>query len=174
MATQKVLLVSEKTIKEQSIIEQTVDSKVLSSIIWNVQELQLKAILGKDLYTSVLQEVFTSVSTSANLSTTTQELLNSYVTPFLIYATLVDFIVLNNYKLSNKGLMKLNDNSATSTNQSEIEYAKNYYDNFLSVYKNNLINYLKTDSNNDDKDLNVDETSYTIGWYLETRREKCF
>jgi len=159
------LLVSEKHIKNYSIIEHNVDGKVLKPVLINVQETQLKAILGKELYQDVIDAVNTSQNDSIPIADTVKEMLDDYIVPFLVFAALADFIVINNYKLSNKGLMKLNDNGATTATAQELEYVKNYYDNYLSTYKNNLIQYLK-DRNLSIRGTDKDITSPSIGWYL--------
>lgn len=164
---QQVLLISESQIKEVSIIEQNVDSKVLSKTIQNVQELQLKAIMGKDKYDALMEEAKSKIADNSYvLSDFYKELISDYITPFLIHATIAEFIVLNNYKLSNKGVLRLNDNSASSSNGNDIEYLKNYYDNYASTYKNRLIAFLK-DNNAFDSGNDSNVTSEAIGWYIE-------
>lgn len=164
----KVLLISEDEIKNNSIIEQNTDSKVLGKIIANVQAIQLNQILGDTLYNQVLDEVYTAATGGTALSDSTKTLLDSYVIPFLTYAVQVDFIVLNNYKISNKGTLKLNDTAAVSVSSNEIEYVKNYYENYKTVYKKKLIDYLEAQKLTTETDV-VDKNivSEGIGWYLK-------
>jgi hypothetical protein len=173
MSTQKVLLISEKQIKDQSIVEQNVDGKLLSKIVLNVQEIQLKPILGQGLYDSVLAEVLSKAGdTEYEILEDIKIMLDEYIIPFLIYATLVDFVVFGSYKLSNKGLVKLNDNAAQNVNPNDTEYVKNYYDNYLGTYKNRLINYLK-DKELLDKKNDTNITGQSIGWYLDLNNWNC-
>lgn len=163
----KVLLIGVKLIKAESIIEENVDDKVLSKVILNVQEIQLKGILGKELYDTVCNEVTLKVADSTYvIPEPVNEMLNDYIKPFLVHATVAEFIAINNYKVSNKGVQKLNDNSSSSINASEIEYLKNYYDNYVSTYKSNLIKFLKeNDLIVKGADTNI--TLPTIGWFLD-------
>lgn len=164
-----VLLISEKQIKEKSILEINIDSKILNRTIIDVQELQLKSILGTDLYNSVIDSVASAANTSYVIPDNIKELLKDYITPFLIYAVIVDIIISNNYKLTNKGVLKLNDNNASNLTSDELEYQKNYADNKANAYKQRLIQYL-SDNNYIDNSSNTDtDVSFdTIGWAIPT------
>ena len=72
---------------------------------------------------------------------------------------------MNNFKMTNKGTLKLNDNSGSSIGSSEIESIKNYYDNTTTSYKEKLIDYLfinKLTVYGTDKNT----TDAAIGWLL--------
>lgn len=164
----KILLIGVSSIKSQSVIENNVDDKELSKVIHNVQEIQLKPILGQELYEQVSNEVKSKIEDSSyDIPELYSTLINEYIKPFLIYATVAEFLVINSYKISNKGVQKLNDNSSTSINADEIEYLKNYYDNFITTHKSNLIKFLK-EQNILPSNADTDTTSYGIGWHLES------
>lgn len=162
----RVLLISEKQIKDNSIIEQNVDAKILSKTIANVQEVVLKPILGSSVYATLIDEAYNKATDSSYvIAEPYSALLTDYIQPFLINAVLVEFIVVNNYKVTNKGLLKLRDNLADNVDADELEYAKNYHENYLSKYKKNLIDFLKANnllSCSSDTDI----TSTSIGWFL--------
>src|ERR1035438_1550821 len=96
----KILLISEQEIKNQSVIEQNVDSKILAKIINNVQETQLQPILGTVLYQSLLQGVYDLAVNATPLTAQMLDMLENYICPYITFAAMADFIVLNNYKLS--------------------------------------------------------------------------
>ena len=161
----KILLIDEETIKKESIIEKNVDSKILSKVIVNIQELYLKEILGSKLYQLLLSAVNELMVNQVALSAEYSTLLNEYVQPYLIHAVCADFIVMNNYKISNKGVLKMNDNAANNATSDDIEYMKNYVDNYVGQYKKNLVEYLKT-SDLKECSSSINTTSESIGWYL--------
>lgn len=164
--SKKILLISEKQIKDQSIIEQNVDSKILSKVIQNVQEIQLKAVLGSTLYSALLSSVEADIVDAVGIPQEYRTLLDEYIQPFLIHAVLVDFIVVNNYKVTNKGLLKMRDDVADAISSDELEYTKSYYEGYKSEYKKNLIVYLKENklvSYGTDTDVTTDST----GWFLD-------
>lgn len=163
----KVLLIGVKILKSQSVIENNVNDKELSKVIMNVQEIQLKPILGKTLYEQVCNEAMSKIEDSGySMPELYSTLLEDYIKPYLIYATIAEFLVINNYKITNKGVQKLNDNSSTSINSQEVEYLKNYYDNFVSTYKGNLIKFLK-EQNILENSADVNVTYPAIGWHLD-------
>lgn len=162
----KVLLISEKQIKAQTIIEQNVDAKILSKVILNAQETKLRSILGADLYDSVLKMVADKVTSGTTIEQPYATLIDTYIQPYLVNATLVDFLVVNNYKITNKGVLKMRDDVAESLNAQELDYARNYYENYAVSYKHMLIEYLKESGLIQHK-TDTDITSPSTGWYLE-------
>ena len=163
---QKILLISTNIIKQETVIENNVDDKVLARVIFNVQEIQLKAILGKPLYDNVCDEARNKVANPNYVyADFFQELINVKIKNFLLAATIAEFIPINNYKISSKGIQKLNDNSAANIDSKELEYYKNYYDNFSTTSKKELLAFLKL-NNALENNKDTDTTSNGIGWFL--------
>ncbi|RZK12916.1 MAG: hypothetical protein EOO46_01390 [Flavobacterium sp.] len=162
----KTLLIDEETIKKESIIEKNVDSKILSKVIVNIQELYLKEILGDSLYKSLIDAVKLFMQSGTTLSQEYTVLLNDYVQPYLIHAVCADFIVMNNYKITNKGILKMNDNSASNASNDDVEYMKNYVDNYVGQYKKNLIEYLKTINQNQCSSSSTNIANEINSWYF--------
>jgi len=163
----KVLLISEQQIKDKSVLEQNIDPKIVSRAIMEVQDLQLFNVLGKDLYATVMDAVYNAATDDTYvMDTGLKELLSDYIQPYLVYEVLCDFIMTNNYKLTNKGTLKYNDQNATSLSNQELDYARSFYTNKLAGYKSRLVKYLR-----DNKFIDIlqqeDETGPAIGWFLE-------
>ena len=158
----KILLLSEQQLKQQSIVEGNVDPKVISKSILNVQEIHLKGILGGSLYDVVLTDVESKIQNSGH-TMTYGTLLNDYIQPYLLHETVVDLLIALQFKISNKGVMKSQDNSATSVSADELEYAVKHFKNYTITYKDALKKYLS-----DNNLVNSCESSTTdsIGWYL--------
>ncbi|RZK46001.1 MAG: hypothetical protein EOO97_00050 [Pedobacter sp.] len=166
----QILFISESQIKNQTNIETNVDGKILNNVIKDVQELQLKPILGNTLYNALLNEVGEFIVSGTTIPAGHQELLNDYVRPFMLNASVSDFIIWNQYKISNKGVLKLGDDQATPVQPQELEYLRNYYQNRASQHKANLVEYLKMNNQiqpGETHDTNV--TTASIGWYLERK-----
>lgn len=167
-----VLFITPTAIKKDTIIEQNVDDKILVTLITSAQEYQLKPIIGNDLYADIEEELIAkSNDSNYTIPEAIETLRTKYVNPFLKFAVAVDFIVTSSYKFSNKGVVKLNDNSATNISPSEMEYLKNYYDNQLTAFKKRLIDYLK-ENNLLVKKADTNFTSPVMGLFLESKR-KC-
>jgi hypothetical protein len=163
----KVLFISEKLFKEQSMVELNVDPKVLKPVILEVQEVKLRQIIGNTLYNQLVEE-YNAAESFDSLPIATRTLVLDYILPYMVYAVTIDFIVVNNYKVTNKGLLKLSDTNASNATPSETEYAKNYYEGRLASRKKALVTFLY-----DNKllvpeaDTNV--TSAGIGWNIKPR-----
>lgn len=161
----KVILISEQDLKDSSNIELNNDNKILSFSIQDTQNLYLKPILGKELFEEVIDSIYQAATDDTfTISDEIKNLLD-VIKPYLIHAVIVDYLITNNYKLTNKGILKLNDTSASNVNPSELEYTKNYYDNKMTAYKAALIGYLK-DNNLTTRKADKDITTDVIGWYL--------
>lgn len=167
--SKKVLFISEKQIKEQSSVELNADPKALSKVILEVQETTLKQVIGTVLYSQLTEEISTAYTEQTDLSPAPKTLLNDYVIPYMIYAVLVDFIVVNNYKITNKGVMKMNDTNAGNLSASELETAKNYYMGRASSRKKALVDYLY-ENKILAKDADTNVTSSGIGWNIHKYR----
>jgi hypothetical protein len=164
----KVLLIHNDKIRAESSIEKNTDDKILSKVLFNVQETQLKPILGKDLYKTVCDAVVAKMADSSYvIEAPYKDLLEDYIQPFLINATVAEFIAVNNYKITNKGVQKMNDNSSSSISAADLESVSNMYSNFSTSYKSNLIQFLKDNElvacgTGTDKNITMGIT----GWYL--------
>ena len=164
------ILISEDEVKNQSLIEINVAPKTLRVIIKDVQHSQLRKIVGNERYFKLLNEVDASLVTNGTpVSANSLTFIQDYIQPFLIAATVCDFIVLNNYKLTNKGVLQLSDSNAQTANDSSLEQLKNYYDNKQNTAKSDLIEYLNEldkvscSSNNPARNT----TSFSMGIYIE-------
>ena len=161
----KVLLINESQIKNQSVLDNAVDSKVLSKTILACQEIELRSILGTTLYNSVIDAVYDFVNSGTTMTDIQTDLLNNYIQPYLIHEVVTSFIVVNNYRIGNKGVLKLRDDVGENVNGSELEFVRTYYANLTTRYKNNLIQFIK--ENNLIDSCSVDTTTTgTIGWFL--------
>jgi hypothetical protein len=165
----KVLFISEQTIKENSVIESAVDSKIISNTILEVQSLELQPVLGKDLYTVIANEIVSASTVSGyTISPLNQELLEDYIKPFLIYGALSYGFIPLHYKVTNKGVNRKNDERATTLEIKELEAVKDSYDTKFATYKQRLVKHLEIDlkepeNSSTDK---VDSTGEVTGWYL--------
>ncbi|MES2265595.1 MAG: hypothetical protein V4520_02465 [Bacteroidota bacterium] len=160
-----IRFISETAIKENSVIETNVDAKIISNTISEVQELELKPILGKDLYNELTNEVVSASTISGYIiSAKNIELLDDYIKPFLIYGTLSYGFIPLHYKVTNKGVNRKNDERATTVDLKELEAVKDNYDNKFSAYKIRLVNHLEIDSTA--CDTTIDSTGDSTGWYL--------
>lgn len=162
----KTLFISLTTIKANSIIETAVDEKIIGNTIYEVQDLELKPVLGKELYDAIASEVLSALTISGyTISDTNLELLEDYIKPFLIYGTLSYGFIPLHYKLTQKGIVTKKDENAVTVNYQELEQVKNTYDNRFATYKQRLIKHLEIDLK-ENLDTTTDSSGESTGWYL--------
>jgi len=140
--SKKVLLISVNEIIDNSVIEYNVDAKILAKTLSIVQDTSLKPILGSTLYDETLNAVYNFVISGTPIDSKYSNIITASK-PYLIAKTTAEFIVTNNYKFTDKGLMKLSDNSASNVSESDLQSVKDYYDNLTSSYKQILVQYLE-------------------------------
>ena len=164
--TNKVLFVSERTIKDSSIIEETLDSKILKVSTLEIQELELKPIIGKKLYIEIEDEIVKkSQDNSYEIPEKYLDMLES-IKPFIVYGVLTTIIIPLTYKATNKGFAVKNDTNADVQSGRDLQYIMNFYKSKFDAYKNRLIEEFGKHCSTDfmEKDL-----GQTTGWYIQNK-----
>lgn len=164
----KILLIGVKAVKENTIIEANVNEELIINSINEVQDLELQPVIGKVLLNRLKSEVEqTIIQSGYTLSNADKTLLEDFIKPFLIYATLVNSFVPLHYKATNKGVQKKNDSNSLIADAKELELLRSHYTSKFENYKKRLIDYLKEDedpSTNPEPDQ--DSTYGATGWFL--------
>lgn len=151
------LLISIDRLKEFSVVNENVDSKLIEPTIINVQELYLYDILGKDLYNEIISEV-----NASSVSSTNQTLLNDYIEPYLINKVISEAVVDLNYKIRNKGIQTNSSDNGQPVGMSELTQMQGKYNNIAEGYKTKIRNFLL--DNGTDYPLYFPKNNYsTIG-----------
>lgn len=116
----KVLLISEDTIKSNSEISDNLWGKNLLPAIRTSQDLYLQETLGSCLYKKILALVENGeISLEANVQY--KDLLDDYITPYLIERVVADLIPIVYSKVSNLGVFKSNDEYANNIPAAEVD-----------------------------------------------------
>ncbi|KAK6033529.1 Hep/Hag repeat protein [Ostertagia ostertagi] len=118
------------------------------------KETAYKPIIGKALFEGLTQAVYDCSVSGVSLSEAYINLIEASK-PYIIAKT-----------VTNKGVQKLNDNSSTSLSSGDIEGVKQYYNNLISGYKSDLVQFLK-DSNLIDYRNDLEITNQSTGWFFE-------
>ncbi|GGE28254.1 DUF6712 family protein [Sphingobacterium cellulitidis] len=160
------LLISEKFIKENSILDENLESKIVSIAIKQVQNLKLKPLLGDKKYQEIIDEYLKKVNDSTyQIDEEIKTLKEDYINDFLIYGVLLEITTSLNYKFTNKGTKTISDASAETINLGEIESVKKYYRAKFDAYKLRLIEYL---SNREGVNIpSSGKGGYNTGFYIK-------
>jgi hypothetical protein len=132
-------------LKENSIIQDNVDEKILNQSILEFQELELEPLLGKNLYRR-LSNVLVSGATISDFVIDDDDVeVFRYIKPFMIYGTLLNSLHPLHYKVTNKGIQKLNNDSSQTGEKNDIETLRFSYSNKVDAYKKRLYDFLSVD-----------------------------
>lgn len=135
----KVIFVSERTIKDNSIIEENTDSKILRITTLEVQDLELKPIIGKALYKELEDEVIKRANDNSYEIPEKYVDMLDLIKPFIIYGVLTSIAIPLTYKATNKGFAVKNDTNADVADGRDLQFVSNYYKTKFDTYKLRLI-----------------------------------
>lgn len=134
----RVLLLSEKTLKEDSLINDNVESTYIIPAIQVAQEQGLQQIIGARLYDKICEYV-----SSGEIPADYRILLDDYITPYLEYKVMADIQLPLSYKFRNLGVNQTVDDHTYTPSLRDTQYLIEYYDNKAKFYSNRLFDYLK-------------------------------
>lgn len=154
MEYRNVLLISEDYIKSESNLDNNVSGKYLQSAIKLAQDIELQSLIGTKLLevlqkkcidwvdSSVEGAVADSIDDPDNIKY--KELLDYYVTPFLLFQVLSEVIVPITYKLSNFGVMRTDDEKDIAADASQVNLLRKYYKDKADFFKARLQDWVIT------------------------------
>lgn len=167
----RVLLISEKTLKSNGVINNNVDGMYILPAIEYAQDAGLQPIIGTKLYNKLMDLV---ADGSIQQETDYKVLLDEYVTPYLLNKVTADIQIPLNYKLRNQGVVQNQTENTIVPTMKDLQYViQNYeykaifYGNRLSDYlmanKSKFPEYRKVDSS---ADMHSNPNSYKTNIYL--------
>ena len=140
----EVLLISEKTLKSESYLNDNVGSEMILPAIQTAQDIKLQPLLGCNLYNTLKQMVLAEEVPEPYLT-----LLKTYIKPFLIYAVMSDIQVPLAFKTrANGGAVQANTEYTYNSDRKDTEMIANYYEDKMNFYGFRLTDYLKQNSSN--------------------------
>lgn len=141
-----ILLISEDTLKTHSHLNDNVWGKSLTPAIITAQDIYLQKFLGSCLYKRVLELVENGDIRNKNYEIY-KELLDNYITNFLIYQTLANLIPEISTKITNMGLVVSNDEHVQNVTQGERDLVMGQYQKYADAYCKMMQDFLKSNRN---------------------------
>jgi hypothetical protein len=106
-----VLFISEKYIKDNSIIDNNVDDKLLAPLIILAQDKYILPLTGTSLWNDLIAQI-----KAGTVSADYQDLLDNYLQRATLWWTMAEAVLPLSYKFTNKNVMqKISDNSHAAT-----------------------------------------------------------
>jgi len=140
MAT-PVILLSEATLKQRSIVQDNVDMKVISPAIIDVQEEYVLPLLGTALYNDLLDKVRNSTMTAEYTT-----LLDDYLTRVMIWYCRFELPMDMNYKYFNKSVGVQNADNMNPASIDELQYVLNRAKNKAEWYAERATKFLRANT----------------------------
>lgn len=134
----RVQLISEKTLKELSLINENVEGNYLQPCIMDAQEINLQQLIGTSLYHR-LCDLVSSGDIYNEEYAAYKDLLDEYVSVYLAYCVMADIQIPLAYKMVNKGIVQTNDTNILNSQLRDIQFMKDYYREKADFYGTRLL-----------------------------------
>lgn len=134
-----ILLISEKTIKENSLVSNNVDGKYIQNAIRTAQDISLQPIIGSKLFKRLCEGI-----ENDNLTDLENDLISTYIQPILLNSVMSDLVLQLTFKFRNLGAVQTNDTNVMIPSLKDLQYIREDYNLKASFYMNRLSDYLKT------------------------------
>lgn len=175
----RILLISEDTIRSYSNINDNLFSKWLLPAIRESQEMGLMPIIGECLYNRICDLVGNDLI-GDDMYVQYKDLLDDYIEPYLIYQTLTNVTPLINGKMGNIGTVSTNDEHIINLSQGELDLVQNYYRERADFYQIRLQNWVKANASAfpelecscENMQPNLDRANNSVGLWLGGVRGK--
>ena len=162
-----VLFISETYVKNNSIIDENVDMRLILPSIRDAQELFIHPILGSPLYSALKTKI-----TAGTLNADEVTLLDNFIAPSMLQHTLFECSVSMLFKYRNKSIGTKNSENSTPVDYRDLQFLRDDWKNKAEERDKRLINYLMDNSalypeyTTTSSDLNPRKTAYQEGFYL--------
>ena len=167
----KVMFLSEATLKQESILQDNVDMKVVTPTIYDVQNYFILPILGTSLYKDISSEI-----EGGNVSQKYKDLLDLYIQPTMIWYCRMELPLNINYKYFNKAVGVQNADNMNPASMDEIQMLMDRAKNKAEWYAERLTKFLLanqttyplylTQTNVDIDTIFANRTNYTSGMVI--------
>lgn len=135
----RVLLISEATLKKNSVINNNVDGMYILPAIEYAQDAGLQPLLGTKLYNKLMDLV---ADGSIQTETDYKVLLDEYITPYLLNKVTADIQIPLTYKLRNQGVVQQTDANVYQPSMKDLQFVIQNYENKANFYGSRLSDYL--------------------------------
>lgn len=142
------LLVSPAELKQESLINQNVEEKVLNVIVQTAQEIYLCKIIGTPLYRKLQELVYNKANDNEGDKIDGEgyevynELLENYVKPYIKYKAVEQFTVENSFKMRNVGVVRNADTNVSYVDLDSIRFLQHHYSTYVAEYEDRLSKFI--------------------------------
>lgn len=167
----RVLLISEDTLKCETIINDNTGSEYIRPAIETSQDIYLQQLIGSELLDKIYELVATNkIVEEENYKT----LLDDYITQYLKYKVLEEVVIPLAYKYRNAGIVTTTNDNVQTTSLRDAQLVQNHYAMRANFYAERMTKYLCTNdglfpeykSTRDNADIKANPDAYKTNWVL--------
>lgn len=133
-----VLFISEKSIKENSLVSNNVDGKYIQNAIKTAQDISLQPIIGSKMFRKLAQMIQDDALTDEY-----RNLLVDYIQPILVNSVMSDLVLQLTYKFRNIGAVQTTDTNIMLPSLKDLQYIREDYNLKAQFYMNRLSDFLQ-------------------------------
>jgi len=137
-----VQLISTAYLKERTVIDDNVDDKLLKQAVIDAQEMQMQRILGYNLYTKIMSDIYDEVLTDPY-----EILVRDYIKPAQAQFAFYNVIPYINYKITNKNVAERNSDNSNPAELKVIAYLRDDANNKAEYYAQRITEFIKNNQN---------------------------
>jgi hypothetical protein len=160
--SQKALFITEKQLKDASVINENVSMFKLRPTIIMCQEMHIQPIVGSDIYKELQTQIIGNT-----LSPENETLLSDYIQPCLQMWIMMELPLVLGFQFRNKNIERGTDTNSTQSSVEELQKLMDNYRNKAEWYSERVTRFLL--ANDGDYPLYSNPTS-EIDTILPTRR----
>lgn len=174
----KTLFIGTQYLRDNTIINDNVDAKVLQPIIRSAQTKYIQQTIGTSLYDKMIELVDDANPSNpipVPITGVYKTLLEDYIIPVLMQYSIYEAIPFMNFKFRNKSISKQSSDNSTPADLSELSYIRDnvlqtaqFYSERMSKYLCNNGTLFPEYTSNDD--LNPNTQNYFSGIFIPKRR----
>jgi len=165
----RTLLIDMDYIKDNSILDDNVDERLMVDALWTAQREYIKPILGTDLFDDIIAKADAGTLAGDDLT-----LVNTYIAPCLLKYLVFEMTPILAYKYRNKGVVQQTSENSQATAFEDLNHLLNRWRDKAEMFGQDIVNYLCANStlfplytsNSDGDDIYPTNSVYSGGLYL--------
>jgi hypothetical protein len=176
MSYKNTLLISEETLKNDSLISENMDVSMIVPTLIAVQDMYILPVLGSRLFDGLKFRIYEDTLTNDD-----RFILDNYIKGAIINGVLSEGAITFVYKYMNKTVAQNGGENQQPTSLKEIQYLKTFYADRMQMYLTRLSHFLCHNdqtypefSANDFPDVHPTKRAYSRGIYLGRKNTSKF
>lgn len=141
----KVYLISEQTLKNETILNDNVGSEYIAPAIETAQDIYLQQLIG----TALLEKLYNLINTNTinnDANSHYKTLIDDYITNYLKYKVLAEITIPLAYKYRNTGVVQTSGDNYNNSSLRDASMVQNHYELRANFYAERLSSYLQTNN----------------------------